>query len=388
MSIPDICNSIEKELSNNLRHAANDAERQMYHYEALKDIGEKLIPALNRLMAEKEEGSELEQARVAALNVSSFVCIGFIRTCANFNVGVTCLDKIADNCREPQLKKKLVSYTNQLKTSWNRSAPGGIAHNPRAKKILTKAGRSSWLGNLLRITLLFGGATYFFTHIDLASLISPGRSAPEEQAVTSQLQNSQGQEEAVSTPQVITAEPQIETKLQSSEPASGRYYMFTDKQGVIHIVDDPNKVPPGFRVTIKDTNPGVSRVTTTPVTIRNNQVLVPVTLSLRGRVVEARLLLDTGASVTAVGEHVAAKLGVMSSEVTEGRTTIADGRSIGTYSLQVDTLAVGSRSLNNARISIIPRSGYVEHDGLLGMNFLKNYRYHVDFSRSVIEWGG
>jgi len=51
-------------------------------------------------------------------------------------------------------------------------------------------------------------------------------------------------------------------------------------------------------------------------------------------------------------------------------------------------LRTGSRNLENIPISVLPGSGGERHDGLLGMNYLKNFRYHVDFARSVIEWGG
>lgn len=389
MNIPDMCCSIEKELTRKLRQANDDVERQLFQYEALKDIGERVIPELNRLMTEKGEGSsELAQALAAALDLTAFVCIGFIRKCTNYSWGVTCLDEVAGICREPQLKKKLTSYTNQLKMYWNRAEPGGVAHNPRAKIIRTQTGKSTWQGNLLRITLLLGSATYFFTHIDLTSLVFPGWNEPREQAVSTQLQNDHQQEEVAVAPRDMPTESQIEVKSREPEPTLGRYYTFTDEQGVVHMVNDPNKVPPEFRAKMKVTNPGVSRVNTTPVTIRDNQVLVPVILSHRGRIVEARFLLDTGASVTAIGEQLAARLGVLASEVKEGRTTIADGRSIGSYSFLVDSLAVGTHSIHKTHVSIIPRSGNAEYDGLLGMNFLKNYRYHVDFNRSVIEWGG
>ncbi|HLE41426.1 MAG TPA: peptidase, partial [Nitrospirota bacterium] len=66
---------------------------------------------------------------------------------------------------------------------------------------------------------------------------------------------------------------------------------------------------------------------------------------------------------------------------------VADGRSVSSYSFVADSLNVGSRSLPHVRTSVLPGSGGEGYDGLLGMDFLKNFRYHVDFGRSVIEWG-
>jgi clan AA aspartic protease (TIGR02281 family) len=104
--------------------------------------------------------------------------------------------------------------------------------------------------------------------------------------------------------------------------------------------------------------------------------------------VDALFLLDTGASITAIYEGLASRLGVGASEVRAGRTVIADGSAVASYLFQADSLAVGTRSQANAQVSIISRSVGEGYDGLLGMNFLKNFRYHVDFGRSVIDWGG
>lgn len=168
----------------------------------------------------------------------------------------------------------------------------------------------------------------------------------------------------------------------------GDFYRYTDQEGIIHFVDDLDKVPPQNRQSMTVTRPSVPRSSVTPVAIKGNQVLVPVTLAFRGRSVNAQLLLDTGASVTTISERLASRLGIEGSDVRAGMATVADGRSVGSYLFVTDSLSVGSRSLPGVQASILSGSGGEGYDGLLGMNFLKNFRYHVDFSRSVIEWGG
>ena len=99
-------------------------------------------------------------------------------------------------------------------------------------------------------------------------------------------------------------------------------------------------------------------------------------------------LYYTGAMATTITDGVTAQLGVGSADVQSGNSTIADGRLVGSHSFKADSLAVADLCLPNADTSILPGSGGKGYDGLLGRNYLKNFRYHVNFDRSVIKWGG
>jgi hypothetical protein len=50
-------------------------------------------------------------------------------------------------------------------------------------------------------------------------------------------------------------------------------------------------------------------------------------------------------------------------------------------------LPVGDKSLPALKISILSGSGVNGSEGLLGMDFFKEFRYHLDYKRGVIEWG-
>jgi clan AA aspartic protease (TIGR02281 family) len=124
----------------------------------------------------------------------------------------------------------------------------------------------------------------------------------------------------------------------------------------------------------------------TAVVIEGNRVLVPVTISHRGRSVKTTLLLDTGASVTAISHQVAAELGVDPKDTNPAAVTVADGRTVVCRWFVADSLEVGSKSIAPLRTAILP-GGMAGVEGLLGMDFLRTVRYQVDFNRNVIEWG-
>jgi len=140
--------------------------------------------------------------------------------------------------------------------------------------------------------------------------------------------------------------------------------------------------PPKFSYS----NPTAARSDQTSVLIKGNTVLVPVTFSYRGGSAQAMLVLDTGASVTAISEQLAARLGVDPKDTRSMIGTVADGRKVGANWFVADLVAVGPKNLAQVETVILPGSGGAGYDGLLGMNFLRNFRYQVDFSRNVIDW--
>ena len=242
------------------------------------------------------------------------------------------------------------------------------------------------LANALRIGLLLAATLYFLAHFDMTSLVFPRwNESPQSQTTPQNLPDSHN--EATQKTQVIPDQPQVEPAVMPAERVTDNFYTFKDEQGVIHMVNDLEKVPPKYRNRMKVTTDSKRHGNVTPVIINRNQVLVPVTLSYRGHSAEARLLLDTGANTTTVSERLASRLGVEASDVQAGKATVADGRSLRSYMFMVDSLTVGPHTLFNVQTSVLPGSGGDEHEGLLGMDFLKNFRYHINFDRSVIEWG-
>jgi predicted aspartyl protease len=123
----------------------------------------------------------------------------------------------------------------------------------------------------------------------------------------------------------------------------------------------------------------------TKVTIRGNQVLVPATLGYGGKEIEGLFILDTGAELTTVHREIADKLSIGQSK--KIRVQVAGGRLIRAHLAKLDYMKVGPYKKQDMHIIIIGHKGpSVTHDGLLGMNFLRNLDYRIDFGNHLIQW--
>lgn len=182
---------------------------------------------------------------------------------------------------------------------------------------------------------------------------------------------------------------------------------YTDERGVVHYVDSIIRIPPEYRNQVESLLTESQRPATAPpreftepssnlaelaqeevvtrVRIIGNRVLVPVTVGYDGRTVELSLLLDTGASSTLLDREIARRLGVRDTEAVSGR--VADGRTVQALRGTLDFLQVGPLEVQNIEAAFMDRWGQEQdHDGLLGMNFLRHFQYRIDFPGRLIHW--
>ena len=123
----------------------------------------------------------------------------------------------------------------------------------------------------------------------------------------------------------------------------------------------------------------------TEVVIKGNQVLVPTMLSNAGKKMEVLLLLDTGASIVALHQEIAEQLGLR--PIKEGVSRVAGGGIIRSGLAQLDQLTIGPLDMEDTYVTIIQHKGpSVGFDGLLGMNFLRNVNFTIDYQNQVIKW--
>jgi predicted aspartyl protease len=168
--------------------------------------------------------------------------------------------------------------------------------------------------------------------------------------------------------------------------AWGEFYQYQDDKGTIHFTDDQGKIPKEYRDKQRVRDAGISEPdnSVTPVIIEDNHVLVPVTIGYRGKQMNARFILDTGADTCTVSPDLANRLNIKREDANVVLAQGIGGVVFVVGQTKVDFVSVGPNRKYDLDVSVVKSGSY---DGLLGMNFLRELRYHIDFNTSTIKWG-
>jgi predicted aspartyl protease len=114
-------------------------------------------------------------------------------------------------------------------------------------------------------------------------------------------------------------------------------------------------------------------------------IIIPVTIDGKG---PYDFVLDTGATLTCVGESLARELALQ-----EPRGVLGRGATIGGSGnmrlVQIDSLRIGEIEATNVMACAVDLSNVrqlgLDVRGLLGLNVLKNFRVTLDFERKVMR---
>ena len=117
----------------------------------------------------------------------------------------------------------------------------------------------------------------------------------------------------------------------------------------------------------------------------SQNIILDVTLNHR---VDAKLVLDTGASIVMLRRHVAEKLGVKLNKATPNmKVRLADGREVNALHIFLENVKVEDVEANNVEATILLDDVGGFADGLLGMSFLRRFNFKVDHKerRLILE---
>jgi len=188
--------------------------------------------------------------------------------------------------------------------------------------------------------------------------------------------------------------------LAAAMAAGETIYTWTDINGVIHMTNIQPVQPNEEVKTIEIKPPAITGVpeiqyaqpdgqpqtqNETEVDIINNHVIVPAIISYKQKKVRAKLLLDTGSTNITLHRDIAKKLSIK--KPGKGSIRVAGGALIDAEAVILDSVTVGPHKEKNLVAGIIEHTGpAVAFDGLLGMNFLKNHQYTIDFKNKTLLW--
>ncbi|MGW8312684.1 MAG: retropepsin-like aspartic protease [Desulfuromonadales bacterium] len=196
-------------------------------------------------------------------------------------------------------------------------------------------------------------------------------------------------------------------------------YKYRDTDGRLNFVDDESKVPAQYRDQVtalpeaRDSHIVYETPTTngpeagqetpdrltpdrqirdkgstdyqTPVKIQGNRVLVPVEVAMGNRVAKLTLLLDTGATITVLHRQALGELQLPHGKSYKAR--VAGGNIVKSQKIKFRHLSVGPFQVDKAYVMVINLKGQeLPFDGMLGMDFLKDHPYRIDFQEKLITW--
>lgn len=173
------------------------------------------------------------------------------------------------------------------------------------------------------------------------------------------------------------------------------YYRWVDESGVLHITDSLHDVPPNQRprtdrVIAPDApkraepekKPAPTNKVSVPMERHGSVALVQATLNNRR---SAKFVVDTGASYTLISNAVASDLGINLGANPQTMPFQTANGMINAPITNMDSISIGGLEVRNIVIAIHDAVPDPQVAGLLGLNFLSNFKMDIDTQKGVLH---
>jgi clan AA aspartic protease (TIGR02281 family) len=179
--------------------------------------------------------------------------------------------------------------------------------------------------------------------------------------------------------------------------SAAEYYRWVDENGVLHITDNLHNVPAkqregANRVQARESPRApepepkpqsvAPRKASIPFERAGNIVVVPVTLNNRQT---TKLVVDTGASYTFISHALARDLAI---DVSRNPQTVPFHTANGVVEApitNIDSITVGGMEVKNLTAAVHDTTPDSTASGLLGLNFLSNFRMEIDTQKGLLH---
>ena len=177
-------------------------------------------------------------------------------------------------------------------------------------------------------------------------------------------------------------------------PEAAEYYRWVDDNGVLHITDNLHNVPAkqregANRIQARE-SPRLPEPEIMPAPLKasvpfeknGNIVIIPATLNNRQTI---KLVVDTGASYTFISHALARDLAI---DVSRSAKTVPFHTANGVVEApltNLDSITVGGMEIKNLTAAVHDTTPDSTAAGLLGLNFLSNFRMDIDTQKGMLH---
>ena len=181
--------------------------------------------------------------------------------------------------------------------------------------------------------------------------------------------------------------------LRTAPSSAAEYYRWVDQNGVVHFTDNLQNVPekqrgPAARITPIDNPVTAEPAKTAPVKAsipieKHGQIVVIQAILNNKR--SAKFVVDTGATYTMISSAVAKDLDI---DLTQNQRTMPFQTANGLIQApltNLDSITVGGMEVKNLTAAVHDAVPDPQVAGLLGLNFLSNFRMDIDTQKGLLH---